>query len=378
MKKLFIFSAVLLVLVLIFLGIYNLAFRKNFPQISSRSEQNVQNVGPNQTEINSVNNSRGEKISALSSQAVIGPFLNSQKQLIAYYATDGTVWQIGLDGKGETKTEATPVAGLQNVTWSPTGSQTLSKTRDGYFEYDHSKSSGKKLQAGMDLAVWSNEGNKIIYKYFDSQAKKRSLNVADPDGGNWKQIADIPFQKISIAPVPQSSLISFWELPAAATQSALQTVGSLGGEVKTIFTGKYGADYLWSPDGKKAAVSFLAAQNKTQLNLGIVTLEGDYQDLGIPTLVSKAVWSKDAKTLFYALAGAIPEGATMPDDYAGQKFISTDTFWKVDVTTGQKSRIVEPENITGDYDASQLMLSPKEDALFFVNRKDGKLYRLWL
>jgi len=155
-----------------------------------------------------------------------------------------------------------------------------------------------------------------------------------------------------------------------------QLIGSLGGDVKTVFSGKYGADYVWSPDGKKAAVSFLAQQGKSQMNLGIVTLDGAYQDLGIPTLASKVVWSKDGKTLYYALAGSIPDGAVMPDDYDSKKFTSSDTFWKVDTTTGQKSRIVETSDIMQNYDASQLFLSPTEDALFFVNRIDGKLYRI--
>lgn len=376
MKKLFIFSAILLVVVLIFLGVYNVVFKKTASP-STAAVQTTQTSGAAPLNDKAGASQAKPKIQAVSDQAVFGPFFSKTKQKLTYYSVaDGTVWQSDPDGSNKTKTEATTVSGVQNVQWSPDGSSTLAKINNSYYEYNHVSSVGKKLQSGTDLAVWNNEGSGIIYKYFDSKTKKRSLDVADPDGSNWKQVADIPFQKISIAPVPQTSLISFWNLPAASQQSNLQTVGSLGGDVKTVFSGKYGADYAWSPDGKEAAVSFLATQGKSQMNLGIVTLDGSYQDLGIPTLASKIVWSKDGKTLYYALAGGIPDGAVMPDDYMNKKFTSSDTFWKVDTTTGQKDRIVEPADIAQNYDASQIFLSPTEDALFFVNRIDGKLFRI--
>jgi hypothetical protein len=382
MKKLFIISSILLVAVLIFLGVYNVAFKKNASLSSIKSQSLPTNNSADPA------GKKGDvqvktKIYAVSERAVLGPFVNAKKEKIIYYsANDGTVWESKLDGSSIEKVEAKTIDGLKNVSWSPDGINTLAEISNSgghaYFGYNHASSVGKKLQSGIDLAVWNNEGSGIIYKYFDSTTKKRSLNVANPDGSNWKQLADIPYQKISIAPVPQTSLVSFWELPAARAQSSLQTVGSLGGEIKTVLSGKYGADYAWAKDGKKAAVSFLAQPGKSIMNLGVVTLDGDYQDLGIPTLASKTAWSKDGKTIYYALAGSVPDGAVMPDDYDSKKFTSSDTFWKVDIETGQKDRIVETSEIKEDYDASQLMLTPAEDALLFVNRKDGKLYRISL
>ena len=114
------------------------------------------------------------------------------------------------------------------------------------------------------------------------------------------------------------------------------------------------------------------------MTLGTIDMNGTYVDLGIPTVVSKCVWSNDDKTVYYALPGGIPDSAVMPDDYIANKFTTSDTFWKLDITTGMKERIIDPADENGTYDSSDLFLSPTENALFFINKIDNKLYKIVL
>ena len=113
-------------------------------------------------------------------------------------------------------------------------------------------------------------------------------------------------------------------------------------------------------------------------SLGMITINGEYYELGIPTIVSKCVWSSDNKEVYYALPGGIPEKSVMPNDYQEGKFTTEDTFWKVEVSSGKKERIVNTEEIKEKYDSSNLFLSPTRSALYFVNKIDGKLYRISL
>ena len=57
-------------------------------------------------------------------------------------------------------------------------------------------------------------------------------------------------------------------------------------------------------------------------------------------------------------------------------FTTQDTFWKMDVATGKKERVIETTDISGKYDSTNLFLSNKEENLYFVNRIDGKIYKL--
>lgn len=114
------------------------------------------------------------------------------------------------------------------------------------------------------------------------------------------------------------------------------------------------------------------------MTLGLISMNGSYQELGIPTIASKCVWSQDGKTVYYALPGGIPDGSVMPNDYQENKFNTTDTFWKINVITGEKERVIEAGEIKEKYDSSNMFLSATEDAIYFVNRTDQKLYRIQL
>jgi Tol biopolymer transport system component len=149
-----------------------------------------------------------------------------------------------------------------------------------------------------------------------------------------------------------------------------------GGETKLILSGKYGADYLWSPDGSQVLVSATTDSKNNKMTLGIVNSNGEYRSLNIPTFVSKCVWSKDGKTIFYALPGEIPDSAILPNDYQDKKFFTDDTFWKMDTATGKSERTINVSDIQGNHDSEDLFLSSDENMLFFINRIDGKLCRI--
>ena len=376
MKKIFIISAVLLGVVLFFLGIYNFVFKESDPKITQKAEDQ-------KPATQEETKKKTQMLTAISREAVMGPSIDEKSATILYYsAKNGTVWRMGLDGEGKQQVLATEINGLKSVHWSPDNSKDLTAIEENgqlvFFEYDYNTQKSTKLKNGLDTAVWDNLGTKIFYKYYDSDTQKRSIDIANPDGSGWKKLVDTEIRNISIAPIPLTSTVSFWNSPDANEETQLSTVGSSGGGLQTIFKGKYGADYLWSPDGTKALVSSLLDKNSKMTTLGIVTLKGEYSDLGIPTVVSKCVWSADGKTIYYALPGDIPDSAFMPNDYQDKKFFTDDTFWKIDIAANKKERIIEASEISGKHDSTNLFLSPIGDALYFVNRVDGKLYKIAL
>ena len=376
MKKVFIISTILLLTTMFFLGIYN---------VFSKKEKNNQALPEKELQVSTQQPVQSEsRISSISDFEVIGPMVQRNSDKITYYSReDGTVWESDFSGSNKIKVENFKLSGLQGVYWSSTGKESISEFGNGeghyFYSFDHVSNTGSKLGKGVDYVVWDDSGSKMVYKFFDESTKKRSIVISKTDGTEKTTLAEIPYYKVSIKQIPHTSLVAYWNYPNANEESILKTVSIFGGESKVIFSGRYGADYNWSPDGNSAIVSSLNRVGGDKISLGVLTLrDGSYNNIDIPTLAEKTAWSNDGETIYYALPLFIGDQYVLPDDYQKKKVSTLDTFWKVEVSTGRKERLVDPEQLTGKYDASSLMLSPLGDFLFFINRIDGRLYRISL
>ena len=378
MKKIFIISGILFGTTLLFWGVYNFAFKK---ETSITTKQTTPEQTKNAEKFMTTKKEQG-KIYVISDEAVIAPIFDKKKEKIIYYSKiDGTTWQMDSDGKNKEQLSAKELKGLESIEWNMDKTKVISTFQNegkrAFFLYDFVENKATEIKKNADLIAWDNSGAKIIYKYFDEKTKNRSLEIADNNGSNFKTLVDkLPYRKISLKAVPQTSLIAYWNYPDINEESKLQIVSALGGENKILFEKRFGADFLWSPDGEKTLVSSFANNSDKKISLGIVDLTGKYTDLNFPTFAQKCVWSNDKKSIFCAIPGDIPNDAILPNDYNSGKIKTKDTFWKIDVTTGIKERVLELSELKNDYDADNLFLSSTEDALFFVNKIDGKLYRI--
>jgi Tol biopolymer transport system component len=368
MKKLFIASSVIFGVVLIFWGIYNFAFKTPASAPTEVAKKEEERLVPLQAE-DQTDPTVAAKIKDISGEGVLGPVFKEENGKVFFYsALDGRVFSVNPDGSSKNVFSTQPLPGITNALWSPDQKRVISEFEGGArrYSYNYETKTGQVLKGGINTPTWSNLGDRIFYQY--KNGKINELDYADPDGNNWKKITDIRADQVKVATIPQTSLVTFWNTPKSSEETSLLSVGILGGEVKKIFGGKFGADYLWSPNGKSGLVSFLDKQNGSRTSLGVMDYDGaNFRDLSIPTSVSKCAWSKDGQFVFYALPGGAVEKA--------------DTFWKVNLATGEKIRLIELEDLAKlgqGLDAEKLFLSANEKNLFFVNRTDGHLFRLSL
>ena len=94
LKKIFIISAILLGISLVFLLIYNLAFKIPFSspeKMPSGNDKNSKDGG-----LFGIDSGKGEakKISAIFSKPVIGPFFMKEESIMLYSAEDGSVFNV--------------------------------------------------------------------------------------------------------------------------------------------------------------------------------------------------------------------------------------------------------------------------------------------
>jgi Tol biopolymer transport system component len=383
MKQIFLFSGIVLGLALLLLVVYNLAFVHNVnnPKVENAT---VADASKSIT-AESIQNTPFKKspIESFSDERSMNPVLSQDGQFVFYIAPDTrTLKKINLDTQ-ETKTLMTLSLSPLRATWSPNQEQVLVEMRNSsssqWFLVDIKTQTETALKIGLEDPVWTNIGDKIVYKYYDVKTKERSLSLANPDGSNWQKIGNSPFKNMSAQMMPQSSLFVYWNQGNAFEPTSLHNLPVVGGDDKILFSGKFGADFVFSPDGQKVLMSSTNKKGGTQTLLGLLLHQGtQYQSLGVPSFVSKAVWSPKSSTVYYALPGNLPESAVLPNDYFSKSITTQDTFWRVDVATGEKTRVVETKDIMRGYDATFLMVRNDESQLLFVNRLDGKLYSIAL
>jgi hypothetical protein len=373
-KKVFFLCLFIFFITLLLWGVYNLSFKKT--ETPKPAPVATTPVTPSKSE---------PAISLVTDESVISPVIDPSGTYIKYYSHDtGKVYRIDLDGKNKGTISSQELDGLNNVLWSPDQTKAINEftSPDGqpqFFSYSYATQKAIPIKKNTDEIAWQSNSGKIFYKYYDATANKRSLNIADPDGSHWASLTDIDYRNISIAQIPKSGIVSFWNKPDAMTETIFQSMPIVSGEKKTILQGKFGADYLWSPDGNNILVSTTDVRGGSKMQLSVMNSNGgEYKGLDMPTMVSKCTWSKDNKTVYCALPGNIPASAIMPNEYINKKFDTTDTFWKIDTKTGKKDRIIEAEKIGNRYDATQMFFNQDESKLFFINRTDGKLYSIVL
>lgn len=376
-KKFFIGSSVFLLVLLSLWGIYNLFFTK---KDTPKTSPDVSTIETPKTEIK-----KSTSIQVAIDAPVLSPFISSDGDGSILYIdkNTGSLQKFNIiSGKKEVLSDITLTSPISAI-WKTNGTSAIIKefrSNEPSFRLISFANSTPpvSLKWGMRYLIWDELENNILYSYQDTTGKI-TLNRALPDGSDWKELEKLPSTPMFIQSIPKSPLVALWERPANNRLGELKTINITNGETKTLFPGKYGANYLWSPNGEKILLSWAPEKNKSRMTLAMINKNGgEYTDLNFPTLVEKCVWLSDNKTIYCSLPGSLSQTAVMPDDFYGQSFSSSDTFWKIDTGTGKSERIVALEDMSESFDAVNLLVSPDESELFFVNRKDSKLYSIQL
>jgi hypothetical protein len=381
LKRFFYISLFLLILTLIILVAYNVAFKSN-PSSPKASGDTPKEALESALKESSEEPVLSGKIEQLLTEEVMGASIGTNGNLYYYSISDKELKTASFEGKDK-KTLLSNLPGVpERVLWSPKKDQCVIGLRQGsslrFHHLDITTKTLTPLKPQISRVAWSGGGESIFYQY-KTPSGEYTLDRSNPDGTNFQTIAPLGKIEHFIEVIPQSNRVSFWTRPTGLETTIFESVNDLGQDRKILLENRYGADYLWAPNGKKVVFSSVVSRASADISLGLMNENGgEIISLAIPTLISKAVWAKDTKTLYYALPGDISQGSVLPNDYYQNPIFTKDTFWKIDTETGQKSRLLELEESLGALDSSNLFLSPKEDYLFFTDRKTNRLYRIEL
>jgi len=363
LKKILIILIAILIIVLAVLVIYNLFTEKDL-ESNEKSNEEIENQATN------------SKIRPISQEPVIGHTIINEK--VKYYlSSNGNIFESDFNGLNKKQLSSDNLNGLIKVLWSKNKDKVINIFEKNYllekYLYNYNTDSLTLLDPKIRWIAWSLTQDKIAYQYYNSQTEDNNISISNPDGSEWENILSTRMKNL-IVEWPHKDKIAIRTKPSGLAQSVIYEINLFDNNLKKIIEETYGLTALWSPLGNKILISETNSQGKN-LKLKLADLDEQIiKELTFVTLPEKCVWSQDNKTIFCAIPKDIPISSVMPDDYYKEELLFSDEIWRINLETEDIVKIEEKD----DFDAKELLLSPLEDYLLFINQKDDLLYSLEL
>ncbi len=392
-KKIFIIAAFALALVAGSLAVYNIFFSSKTPSENSSTNGGAlpsgeeTNIAAPTTSGNAVvtpkktTSPSSLKIKPISKEKIYGATIGVDGKTVKYFSrANGHIFESDFDGLGLKEISSVTLSGLVKAIWSPDKEMVIGVFSDNgdikKYYYNYSNNQSSLLNSNIGYVGWSPDSKKIAYQFISAASEERTISIADPDGANWKNIFKTRLDDL-IVEWPIKEKISLRTQVSGLSQGLLYVIDSTSGDFTRILSDIYGLNVKWSPRADKILYSKTSSYGKNPALMLADEKGALTKDLKLTGLVDKCVWSKDDRTIFCGLPQDMTPNATWPDDYYQGMLALQDDFYKINLETGEKTKILGSTQ-EFSYDAQDLFLSPKEDYLFFTNRSSGFLYSLKL
>jgi len=199
-----------------------------------------------------------------------------------------------------------------------------------------------------------------------------SVVITTPQGKTPKTVAQTSLPDVELSWVSKT-ILALQTRASAFIPSVLQTVPTAGGSVSTILADVRGLDVLWDTASNRFLTLEVEGDGKRpELVLRDRRTPYAGKKLSYKTIPEKCVWSRTATSTIYCAIPWTFGAEPVPDGWWKGKVSFDDSIWKIDINTNDAESLLEG----GSFDVIHPMLSPKEDYLFFTNKKDSLLWSL--
>ncbi len=216
-------------------------------------------------------------------------------------------------------------------------------------------------------------GDKIMY-FLENTDGSRFFQ-SDLDGENSTVLFDTPLTEW-LMQKPSNDILSITSKPSATVSGYVYLVDKNIGKLEKILDRTMGLTTLVSNNAK--AVIFSRSRTGG-FDLNLHSIEGNETSrLDINTLPEKCVWNNEDIYIYCGVPNEIETGFYPDIWYQGLTSFS-DNIVKLDTRDGELKVIASPSLLTREeIDLIKLELGPKEENLFFINKKDSSLWVLEL
>lgn len=315
----------------------------------------------------------------LSDSPVVSPSIINDS--VRFYSKQsGYLHETSFDGKSQKTVTNFSVPNIITGIWSFDKSKVINIYKENDIIkkalYDISSKKVSPLDSRIRFINFSTSQNKIVYQFIDEQLSINKISTSDPDGLNWKNIQNIRMENIRLY-WPKDNLIAILTAPSGLVKGSLLTTDpSNGGSLIKLITESFGLTIKYSDDGNFLLYS-QTDQNGHSPKLYLIK-NGNIaaQELNLNTLSDKCTFSKN-NNIYCAIPSIINGSLILPDDFYKDVANFSDSIFKIDTNNNRSFSIMDSsylKDLGYNFNMSDLLVSPNEDYLVFINKNDGLLY----
>lgn len=318
-----------------------------------------------------------DKLKRISSVAAVSPAASSDGTKVVYVGKTGGLYEVGFDGENAKTNDFIVLQNLTKILWSQNKEKFAAVYANAggrkMFYYNTKTKETSPYDDSIKSLAFSKTDGKIAYYSSNDSQNTNAVFTADPNGSNAKNIFNTRIRDIRLEWV-SGNQIAVTTAPSGLAPNLLWVLNADTQKFLPVLSQIYGFTMKWSPGGERFVFS---QTNSKGANLSLFSSNQtgtDVKDLGVATLPEKCVFTKDSSSVICAVPKSAPD-IVWPDDYYKRLYSSGEQIWSTNPATGKKDLLYEfGDSIS--IDATDLTLSPQEDRVVFLNKKDDMVYSL--
>lgn len=322
------------------------------------------------------------KVNSFSPSRVVAPIVNQSGGVNYFNSAEGRFYKINSDGSVSQLADQRFYA-VQKITWAPKGNSAVLEYPDGSnIVYDFAKKQQYTLPKELEKFAFSADAGQLAAAAIGPQEENNWIVTANPDGSNIQFVERLGSKSadVDINWSPNGQMVAMYRKNTGNNAQEVIFIGRNQENFQSLTVNGHGFEGKWSIKGDRLLYSVYRTDNDFKPMLQSVQAGGDNAgignlDLGLATWPEKCALSADGVTAYCGVPDYLPKGAGLYPQLAKD---AADSFYKVDLQTGQISVLAQPIGDLNAYSAGNVSLSPDEKTLFFQDANNGKVYSIKL
>lgn len=313
----------------------------------------------------------------LSDVAAISPTISGSKALY-YSKLNGNVYETDFKGEDTQPKTNINITDLITTVWSSDKTKAINIYKENEVVkkvfFDFATKKAIQLDSRIKWVSFASDKDRIAYQFIDESLGTNKIAVADPNGLNFQSVFPLRMSDVRVY-WPLEDVVAFATAPSGLVPGTAfsKTVSNPEAGLTKLVDNANGLTIKYSGDGSRMLYS-KTDQFGHSPALSIIK-DGVTDNLNINTISDKCAFSQN-NNIYCAVPRLINGSLILPDDFYKNTANFSDIFFKIDATGNRSSIVFDPADLKYDFNATDISVSPNEDYLIFVNKKDGLLYSI--